>query len=174
MQGSVYLLSLSNIDDGKKHPYLVVIAFSGNRDCIVIPAYSADGPAVNDFISRCRSSGMRDDHIVVRMDNGQHIESLPSDLPGKEAYWCIAKPHRLPQRMVLAGRYIGTMRPMGMLMIVSAILDALKDENFRVLMSPNAVKTLKNYHKQLAIECSSTVVREDRPRETPPGSGAGI
>jgi len=40
LQGSVYQLVLSDRDDGNPHPHVVVITFSGNRDCIVVPAYS--------------------------------------------------------------------------------------------------------------------------------------
>ena len=155
MQGRVYHLALNDVDGGKPHLHVVVLAFSGNRDCIVVPAYSVDGPTINDFITSCLKSGMREDQIYVRLDNSQCIK-FPSDFPAKEAYWCVARPRRVAQKTVLASRFIDEMSAPAMLLIVSRLLASLQGNSFGLSLSPNATKSLRNYAKSLAIECGST------------------
>ncbi|HEX4795292.1 MAG TPA: hypothetical protein VH370_15965 [Humisphaera sp.] len=151
MQGGVYHLALSDVDEDKPHLHLVVLTFSGNRDCIVVPAYSTDGPAVNDFIQTCLKSGMREDEIYARLDNAKYL-TFPSGFPAKEAYWCISRPRRVAQSTVLSGRFLGTMKPQGVLQIVSRLLASLQSHS-PSLLSPKAVKSLRNYAKSLMIEC---------------------
>src|ERR1700730_11402995 len=110
MQGGVYNFPLSDVDDGKPHLHVVVLTFSGNRDCIVVPAYSVDGPAINDFIQSCLKSGLREDQIYVRLNNANCI-NFPSDFTAKEAFWCVARPRRVSQKTVLASRFIDNMNP---------------------------------------------------------------
>ena len=54
MQGSVYLVALDDRDGGEQHPHVVLLTFSGNRDCIAVAAYSPDGYKINEFIDAWR------------------------------------------------------------------------------------------------------------------------
>jgi hypothetical protein len=167
MQGSVYYLSLNDADDAKAHLHVVILGFSGNKDCIVVPAYSVDGPAINDFIEACRKRGMPDREIYVKLDNSKYI-NFPPGFPPKEAYWCTSRSRRLPQRLVLSSRFINKMEPRGLLLIASGLLETATHHPMEIALSPNAVKSLRNYVKVLAIECGEMDVSEARQEECPP------
>jgi hypothetical protein len=152
MQGFVYQLSLTDQDQGTPHPHVVVLTFSGNRDCIVVPAYSPEGFMVNEFIEAARKTGLREDQIFVRLDNAKQIE-FTCFFTAKEAIWCTARFRRLSQKAVMQGKLIGQMRDEGLLQIARHLL-ALAEVDPRDL-SPNAVKALRNLVRALSERISS-------------------
>ena len=152
MQGSVYQLKLTDHDDGNPHPHVVVLTFSGNRDCIVVPAYSTDGFKINEYIEVAEAGGLRHEQIVVELDNAQHVD-FTAFFPAKEAYWCVARFRRLSQTSVQQGKLIGTMRPEGMLKIAEALL-SMTDVDPGDL-SKNAIKSLRNLIKALKPPASA-------------------
>jgi hypothetical protein len=152
LQGSVYQLALSDVDDGNPHPHVVVITFSGNRDCIVVPAYSVDGFKINEYIGLARQDGLEDDQIFVQLDNAQYID-FTCHFPAKEAFWCTARYRRLSQHAVQQGKRIGQMKPAGMHEIAKRLI-ALAETDPRGL-SRNAVKALRNLVKVLELDPAS-------------------
>ena len=166
MQGSVYQLAISDEDQGSPHPHVVVLTFSGNRDCIVVPAYSCDGFKINEYLDAMRQRGLRDDQIYVKLDNAQEID-FTCYFPAKEAIWCAARFRRLSQSAVEQGKRIGQMKESGLVRIATCLL-SLSDTDSQDL-SKNAIKSLRNLVKIL------TAIPEDKP--APPGTqenGAGI
>jgi hypothetical protein len=127
---------------------VVVITFSGNRDCIVVPAYSVDGFKINEYIALAREEGLEDDQIFVQLDNAQYID-FTCHFPAKEAFWCTARFRRLSQHAVQHGKRIGQMKPAGMRHATRLI--ALAETDARAL-SKNAVKALRNLVKVLELE----------------------
>jgi len=146
MQGSVYRLSLTGVDDDIAHPHVVVLTFSGNRDCIVIPAYSDGGFKIKEYVDACKQAGRPDEHIYVRLDNSKHID-FTSPFSAKVAIWCVARFRRLSQKSVQQGKRIGQMKPDGLLQIARCLL-ALAEKDTDEL-SKSAIKSLRNLIKGL-------------------------
>ena len=90
MEGEVYQPALDGVDDGLSHLYVVVLTIGGDRECLVVPAYSCDGHKVNEWIAYCRSLGQPDGQIFVQLDNGVAID-FAGPFPPKEAYWCAGR-----------------------------------------------------------------------------------
>lgn len=152
MQGSVFQLAVSSQDDGLPHPHVVILTFSGNRDCIVIPAYSCDGTKVVEYIASMKSSGYREDQIFVRLDNSKYVD-FQGTFPAKEAFWCASRFRRLAQKTVHAGKFIGTMSPAGMLLVARCLLNSAPDNPD---LSPAAVKSLRKLVETLEAEASAS------------------
>jgi len=147
MQGSVYHLSLTNEDDGLPHPHVVVLTFSGNRDCIVVPAYSKDGYAIQQKIDYDKKSGLAESSIFVLLDNAIDVDFI-SPFPGKEAVWCATKSRRLSQKTVAASKRLGQMKLAAFLRVAKTLLEW--GETGKSDLSPSAIKILKNLIKNLA------------------------
>jgi hypothetical protein len=148
MQGSVYQLALTDHDEGKPHPHVVVLTFTGNRDCIVVPAYSREGFKINEFVELSRKDGLSDGQIFVELDNAKVID-FTSFFPAKEAYWCTARFRRMSQKAVLSGTRIGQMNEDGLLAISKSLL-SLTEGDGTVDLSPSAIKSLRNLVKGLS------------------------
>lgn len=146
MRGSVYQLSLTGLDGNNRHPHVVVLTFSGNRDCIVVPAYSADGFMIHEYLAAAKRDGLREDQLFVQLDNAQHIDFI-CFFPPKEAIWCMARFRRLSQKAVQQGKLIGQMKPAGLLLIVRGLVSLAETDPGD--LSPNAIKALRNLIKQL-------------------------
>lgn len=151
LQGAVYKLTLSDHDSGNPHPHVVVLTFSGNRDCIVVPAYSIDGFKINEFIDSARGA-LRDDQIYIQFNNAEVID-FATFFPPKEAIWCVARHRRLSQKAVSQGDFLGNMKPAGLLAIASRLL-SLAESDPRDL-SPKAVKSLRNLVRDLTHVAAS-------------------
>ena len=149
MQGSVFHLALTNQDDGKHHPHVVVLTFVGNRDCIVVPAYSADGFKVAEYIKAAKQDGLRDDQIFVQLDNAQDIDFSANFTP-REAIWCVGRHRRLSQSAVLQGHRLGQMKASGLRKICESLL-SLCETDPRSL-SKHAIKDLRNLLASLSEE----------------------
>ena len=121
MQGSVYHLALTDKDQGLPHPHVVVLTFSGNRDCLVVPAYSADGFMINEYIDAQRARGREESHLYVKLDNAEEIDFV-QPFPAKEAIWCVARMRRVSQTVVSKSTRIGQMKAPGLLKIASSLL----------------------------------------------------
>jgi hypothetical protein len=152
MQGSVHKLTLADQDSGQPHLYVVILAFSGNRDCIVVPAYSAEGFKINEYLNASRKAGMPDDKLFVKLDNAAHID-FTCYFPPKEAVWCTARHRRISQHLRLPSNRIGQMKASGIIPIVEALL-ALADSDDNGDLSKNAIRQLHNFQRVLKSEPS--------------------
>ena len=121
MQGSVYQIA-SERYGGQPHLYVVVLEFSGNQDCIVVPAFSADGFMVNEVIQARLDEGSRIDEIVVTLDNATCIH-FTGHHTGKAAHWLVSDADRLLIRDVMSYTFLGTMNPAGLQAIVIGLLN---------------------------------------------------
>lgn len=146
MQGSVYQLSLTDQDGGLPHPHVVVLTFSGNRDCIIVPAYSPDGFKIKEYIGLCKKEGLSEDQIFVRLDNAKCID-FTAFFPPKEALWCIGRFRRVSQKAVQQGTRVGQMKSAGLLEIATRLLALAEAESDA--LSVSAVKSLRNLVKGL-------------------------
>lgn len=149
MQGSVYQLSLTDQDGAYPHPHVVVLTFSGNRDCIIVPAYSPDGFKINEYIGLCKKEGLSEDQIFVRLDNAKCID-FTAFFPPKEALWCLKRFRRVSQKAVQQGKRIGQMKSAGLLEIANRLLTLAETEPDA--LSASAVKSLRNLVKGLTAE----------------------
>jgi hypothetical protein len=121
MTGQVYQISTGSYG-GQPHLYVVVLEFSGNKDCIIVPAFSADGFKVNQVIQARLAAGNRIDQIAVLLDNAKHI-SFTSSHSGKEAYWLVSDADRIALNAVQAQRLVGTMDDAGIKAIAEGLLN---------------------------------------------------
>lgn len=94
MRGTVYQIAQSRYGN-RPHLYVVVVEFSGNKDCIVVPGFSAEGYMINDVIQARLDEGNRLDQIVVTLDNATHVQ-FTSGHTGKLAHWLVSDADRLP------------------------------------------------------------------------------
>jgi hypothetical protein len=121
MQGSVYQI-VGERYGGQPHLYVVVLEFSGNQDCIVVPAFSADGYAVNEVIKARLDEGSRIDEIVVTLDNATYIQ-FTTHHTGKVAHWLVSDADRLLIADIKSYTLVGTMRPAGLQTIANGLLN---------------------------------------------------
>jgi hypothetical protein len=121
MQGHVYQIAASR-HGNQPHLNVVVLEFSGNQDCIVVPAFSADGHAVNEVIQGWLDQGYRIDQIAVTMDNASHIQFVTRHT-GKLAHWLVSDPDRLPLAEVRTYTFLGTMDEAGLKAIATGLLN---------------------------------------------------
>jgi hypothetical protein len=128
---------------------LSLLTFSGNRDCLAVAAYSADGHKINEFINAWRRRGLVDSQIFTVMDNSESIDVVNYIPPKKDAIWCTAGQRRVSQRGILAGKRIGQMKPAALLKIAQQLLGLAESGHFPEL-SANAVKMLRNLVKNLS------------------------
>jgi hypothetical protein len=120
MQGNVYQIASPKYAN-QPHLYVVVLEFSGNKDCIVVPAFSAEGHKVNEVIQARLEQGDRLDQITVTLDNGAHIQ-FTGHHTGKLAHWLVSDADRLPIAEVEAHSLIGRMDEAGLKLIASGLL----------------------------------------------------
>ncbi len=140
MQGAVYEFALGGLDDGLRHPHVVVLLIGGDRECLVVPAYSAGGHRVAEHIALRRRLGDPDDRIFVRLDNGQAID-FAGPFDAKEAFWCGGRFRRLAQSSVRQGRHLGQMRPGPLLQVAECVLSHARANPHE--LSKNAVRNLQ-------------------------------
>ena len=120
MRGHVY--QFADVRYGNRpHLYAVVVEFSGNRDCIVVPAFSADGVAVNSVIQSRLDEGYRLDEVAVTLDNAAHVQFVGTHT-GKVAHWLVSDADRLPQTFVDGSVAIGTMDDAGLKALAVGLL----------------------------------------------------
>lgn len=120
MQGSVYQISSCRYGN-QPHLYVVVLAFSGNQDCIVVPAFSAEGHMVNEVIESRLVEGFQMHQIAVTLDNAKYIRFV-SQHTGKLAHWLISDADRLLLSNVSAETLVGKMSPEGLQQIAAGLL----------------------------------------------------
>lgn len=123
MQGWVYKLQLAEYDGGEHHPHVVVLEFSGNRDCIVVPCYSRDGFKVQEYITAMRELGHSDPEIFVELDNSVRVRTVGLNT-GKFAYWCPSPIRRVSLSVINQAKMIGEMDDTGLLAIVNCMIAA--------------------------------------------------
>lgn len=145
MQGCVYQLQLAECDGGEAHPHVVVLTFSGNKDCIVVPAYSKEGFKVNEYIEAMKKLGYRDGQIFVELDNAVHVKCVGPN-SGKVALWLPSPLRRVAQSVVKRSKLIGQMDDGGLHAIVECILSATN----LIDLSPSAMKQLRHLSAALA------------------------
>jgi len=121
MQGNVYQI-ISQRYGGQPHLYVVVLEFSGNQDCIVVPAFSADGHKVNEVIQARLDEGNRIDQIVVTLDNAQYIQFV-SQHTGKIAHWLVSDADRLPLAELAGYALVGVMQHDGLRELAKGLLN---------------------------------------------------
>ena len=121
MQGNVYQIA-SHRYGGQPHLYVVVLEFTGNQDCIVVPAFSADGHMVNEVIQARLDEGNRIDEIVVTLDNARYIQFIGHHT-GKIAYWLVSDADRLSLKDVTGHALLGTMLPDGLQELAKGLLN---------------------------------------------------
>jgi hypothetical protein len=143
MQGHVYQIAAGR-HGNQPHLNVVVLEFSGSKDCIVVPAFSVEGHKVNEVIQARLDEGYRIDQVAVTMDNSAHIKFVTAHT-GREAHWLVSDPDRLPLSEVRTYRFLGTMDEAGLKQIAAGMLNfALTTTRF----SPAVIKKLR----QLARE----------------------
>jgi hypothetical protein len=121
MQGSVYQITSYRYGN-QPHLYVVVLEFSGNQDCIVVPAFGAEGHKVNEVIQARLDEGNRLDQIVVTLDNAAHVRFVAPHT-GKLAHWLVSDPDRLPIAEVPRHTLVGTMDQEGLRRIAEGLLN---------------------------------------------------
>jgi hypothetical protein len=124
MQGRVYQITSTRYGN-QPHLYVVVLEFSGNKDCLVVPAFSDDGFMVNSVIKARTAEGYRLDQIVVTLDNSQHIQFVTQHT-GKQAHWLVSDVDRLPVSEVTANPFLGTMDATGLRQLAAGLLEFAK------------------------------------------------
>ncbi len=138
MQGHVYQMVSSNYGN-QPHLYVVVLEFTGNKDCIVVPAFSADGFMVNQIIQARLDQGARLDEIVVTVDNSSCIQ-FSGHHTGKIAHWLVSDADRLLISDVQGAKFIGTMDSAALGAIAAGLLNFAPNVT---RFSPNVVKKLR-------------------------------
>src|SRR5699024_8271173 len=99
-----------------------VLTFSGNRDCICIPAYSAQGYKVNQTIEVLQQQYAAAHRVHITLDNAAHVQFSSGHTP-KRAHWLVAGFRRLPQSFVLSSELIGRMDVAGMKKLCECLLE---------------------------------------------------
>ena len=140
MQGRIYRVKLVGEYDELHHPFVVVLEFSGSRDCLVVPAFDAEGYKVNDSVAAFVASGYPPDTIFVELDNARFV-SFRSAHTGKTAKWMVARYTRLSISVLNACECIGTMNAEGLSDIANGLLRLAGSRPQR--FSPSALKKLK-------------------------------
>jgi hypothetical protein len=138
MQGNVYQI-IEQRYGNQPHLYAVILEFSGNKDCIVVPAFSADGFTVNQVVQSRLDEGYRMDEIAVTIDNAAHVQFLGTH-SGKPALWLVSDADRLPISFVEQKMYVGRMDEAGLKLIASGLL-AFSANSHR--FSTNVLKKLR-------------------------------
>lgn len=131
MQGEVYQVARSGVDDDLPHPHVVVIEFDGSRDSLVVPAYSAEGFAVERTIEAARALGYPPEQVMVELDNALHIQATGS-FTGRRAWWLTWRAFRISQVELQRHRKVGVMDRDGLRLIATALLELarVKPERF--------------------------------------------
>jgi hypothetical protein len=120
VQGHIF--QISRAEHGNlPHPFVVVLEFSGNADCLVVPAFSADGHKVNDIIQARLDEGHRLDQIAVTMDNAQYVQ-FDTSHTGKLAHWLVADFDRMAISDIRKYPKIGSMNAAGLKLIAAGLL----------------------------------------------------
>lgn len=112
MQGNVYRIAQDK-HGGRPHFHVVILEFPGNKDCLVVPAFSEDGYKVNEVIQGRVEEGWRLDQIVVTLDNGKCIE-FTSGHSGWTAHWLVSDPDRFALDELATFELVGQMNLDGM------------------------------------------------------------
>jgi len=122
VQGKVYQIVREGRYGEKPHLYVVVLQFTGSNECLVVPAFGADGIAVNDVIQSYLDQGYRIDQVAVELDNAAHI-TFAGTYTGKRAHWLVADADRLPSGNIANYKFAGTMNSAGLKAIAEGILN---------------------------------------------------
>lgn len=127
MQGSIYQITDTRYGN-LPHLYVVLLEFTGNKDCIVVPAFSADGHMVNEAIQSRLDQGYRLDQIAVTLDNAQHVR-FQTTHTGKLAHWLVSDFDRLQITDVQGNLLLGTMDDDGLKQIAAGLLGYAEPES---------------------------------------------
>ena len=138
MQGSIYQIAEARYGN-QPHLYVVVLEFTGNKDCIVVPAFSAEGHMVNEAIRARLDQGYRLDQIAVTLDNARHV-TFQSTHTGKPAHWLVADFDRLQIADVRSNTLLGKMDEDGLKLVAAALLGYAEPEG---RLSAAAVRKLR-------------------------------
>ena len=153
MVGAVYELTLSAEDGGLPHPHVIVLPIGGDRECLVVPAYSCDGHQVNAHIDLRRRLGDPDRCIFVELNNAQVIDAVGL-FTGKQAYWCGSRARRLPQAWVGQQRLIGQMQPGPLLQVAECVL---------AFVQAHPSELAKNARRNLQAAINALRAKSDTP-----------
>ena len=138
MTGTVYLIPIQGHTKNLPHPQVVVIEL--DKECVLVPAFGADGQEVNDLAAALsRLHGPQTD-IFVELDNMKHVSFRPG-FTGKRAKWIVARALKMTKKDVSLQRVIGTMDPEGLAKITAGLLSYARQQP--ALFSPHLVKKLR-------------------------------
>jgi len=121
MQGKVFQIASPRYGN-QPHLYVVVLEFSGNQDCIVVPAFSAEGYMVNRVIQARLDEGYRIDQVAVELDNVLHVRFVTQH-SGKLAHWLVSDADRIPLSGLSAHVHVGAMDQDGLIAIARGLLN---------------------------------------------------
>ncbi len=140
MIGEVFFIPIQGRTQTKPHPH-VVVAEPQPDDFLLVPAFSEEGPEVKKLFDALYQMGYSPDHIYVGLDNADRVDFV-NGWTGKEARWVIARAHRLPRKVILRNRRIGTMDSTGLRRICAELLALSKarPQEFPATVR-NAIKT---------------------------------
>ena len=144
MTGNVYLIPIQGHTQNRPHPQVVVLEL--DRECLLVPAFDADGKEVTDFTEAlARLLGPQAD-IFVELDNAKHVR-FRSGFTGKRAKWVVARAWKMPKREVARQRQIGTMDAEGLARIIKGLLSYARQQP--ALFSPHLVKRLRKLAQKM-------------------------
>lgn len=122
MQGSVFRIRIQSETQNEPHPHVVVIDFSEDKDCLVVPAFSSGRPWIEKYLDALSKQGLERDQACVEIDNKKHCEFEPGFTP-RPAVWLVERFRRISKSKLRRCVRLGKMKDSGMKLIVDGLLD---------------------------------------------------